>query len=102
MTDYTEKNLGFGLSKEEKAELTALIRQGQESAGFEMEMSTRDEEAERLREQNSRFAEIVLELDERLNLLFEILRLTHRKTEIMNHQIDELMFARGNRDGGGN
>jgi hypothetical protein len=92
--DGLEKAIGMGLSAEEKNDLEALIRASRaESAVSSAEMQPEDlgKRIATLNDQVAQLAGIILEMDERMNLLYRIVQLSHRKSELMHGRLDALL-----------
>lgn len=99
--DGLERVMSMGLSAEEKDDLEALIRS---SRGEEAMLSGHDALPEHigrristLNEQVAQLAGIILEMDERMNLLYRIVQLSHRKSELMHGRLDALLSQRNRR-----
>lgn len=98
--DGLEKAMGLGLSAEEKSDLEALIRasrgedavslQGRPPADMGKRIAT-------LSDQVAQLAGIILEMDERMNLLYRIVQLSHRKSELIHGRIDSLLSRKKRR-----
>ncbi len=103
MTDENQTEIIVGLSDGEKKELEELIASFKEKEPS----APPDPSAEELHNQiNSMsakladFGEVLLKFDAKMKSFYEILRLSHKKSEIMNHRIDtviELMRILENR-----
>ena len=86
MRDGFDEGIGFGLSEEEKNDLEELMRAARRPPGEGLRRRSPDELQDRvdqLEDQARMLAGIVLELDERINLLYRIIRLCYQKNELM-------------------
>jgi len=89
MMDEFNDRVSFGLSEEEKNDLEELIRASQKSSEAELRRSSHEELQSRIHQlgdQNRVLANVVLELDERVNLLYRIVRLCYQKTELLGER----------------
>ncbi len=90
MTDNAELGFGLGLSEAEKNDLESLIRAVQEDGAAPVVPS--GEELERrwrnLNQRVGRLAAAVLEMDEKVRVLQEIARLSHRRSELLERYLD--------------
>ncbi len=87
--DEFSNRVSFGLSEEEKNDLEELIRASQQSSEAELGRSSPEELCSRIHElgdQTRVLANVVLELDERINLLYRIIRLCYQKTELLGER----------------
>lgn len=98
--DGLEQTIGLGLSAEEKNDLEALIRASR-TAPTVSPGETRPEDLRKristLSEQVGQLAGIILEMDERMNLLYRIVQLSHRKSELMHGRLDALLARKKHR-----
>lgn len=85
MDEFSEK-VSFGLSDEEKNDLEEMIRASQRPSEEELQRASHEElrtRVNQLGDQTKMLAGVVLELDERINLLYRIVRLCYQKTELI-------------------
>ncbi|MEJ2077346.1 MAG: hypothetical protein P8020_02215 [Acidobacteriota bacterium] len=100
VVDEFEEALGLGLSAEEKDDLEALIRASRtESTAPAGDMRPEDlkKRIATLSDQVGQLAGIILEMDERMNLLYRIVQLSHRKSELMHGRLDALLARKKRR-----
>lgn len=94
MAESSPKNIDFSLSEEEKDDLDQMIAMfNQDRQSFPKELSDENLE-ERLKIMQAhydRLGDVILKVNNRLDTLYEIMRLMHQKSEIMNRQLMDLI-----------
>ncbi len=89
--------LNPGLSKAEKDDLEKMIgqfRQEQETAGSEpADLETMKKQIEAINKRLAYLTNMFLTLDKRMQPLFETIRLTCQKSDILNQRIDAIIEA---------
>lgn len=94
MADETTADLGAGLSEEEKEDLENLVRAlKQDESGFPSGQGLEDihTQVASVSERLAEFGEMILKLDSRMKSFYEMVRLFHQKSEIMNKRIDSII-----------
>ena len=89
MSEELNGDLSLGLSSEEKADLEELIVASRTGSTKQMNNEQALREMDVLKRRVGQLAITVLELDRRLNQLFEIVRLSHKKSELLCSRIEE-------------
>jgi hypothetical protein len=90
MSEEMNGDLSLGLSSEEKADLEELIVASRTGAVKQLTDEQILREMDVLKRRVGRLAATVLESDRRLNQLFEIVRLSHKKSELLCSRIEEV------------
>ncbi|MBW1866253.1 MAG: hypothetical protein JRI38_00685 [Deltaproteobacteria bacterium] len=90
MTDGIRPDINIGLSPAEKNDLEKLI--GEFSAGQNKDTSGNSvddiqKQLSAMKKLLARHGEMLMKFDSRMKAFYEIIRLTHEKTEIMNDRI---------------
>jgi len=89
MSEETNGDLSLGLSSEEKEDLEKLIVASRTDSTGQLNEEEMLREVDVLKRRVGQLATTVLEFDRRLNRLFEIVRLSHKKSELLNSRIEE-------------
>ena len=103
MTDENQTEIIVGLSDGEKQELEELIasfKEKEPSAPPDPSAEEVHNQIDSMGAKLADFGEVLLKFDAKMKSFYEILRLSHKKSEIMNHRIDtviELMRILENR-----
>ena len=96
MTDKIPKEIDFSLSDEEKDDLDRMIKDFNRDRNDLLEnMDTEDAES-RLKNMKDRFdqlGDVILKINDRVDSLYEIMRLMHQKSEMLNARIDDIRNA---------
>lgn len=82
-----------GLSEEETDDLNSLITRLRKGASGNSSISDVNEAQKQIRSLEGRLSyigELILKFDNSLKILFELVRLFQRKSEILNHRIKEM------------
>ena len=92
----TQPNLdfSFGLSEEEKHDLEQMIGEFQKERADEMPVTDLEAIQEQIEAMNKRMAYLTnmfLTLDRRIKPLYEVIRLTFEKSELLNQRINTLI-----------
>ncbi len=98
--DGLEQTIGLGLSAEEKNDLEALILASRTEPTISPGEARPEDWRKRisaLNDQVGQLAGIILEMDERMNLLYRIVQLSHRKSELMHGRLDALLARKKHR-----
>lgn len=95
MSEEATGDLSLGLSREERAELEQLMKAGGPGGASQLENEEVLREMAKLKARVVQLAARLVELDVRLNTLFEIIHLSHRKSELLCHCIEETLLTSG-------
>jgi hypothetical protein len=93
MTDKTPKEIDFSLSDEEKDDLDRMIKDFNRDRNDRLESMGAEDAEGRLKNMKDRFdqlGDVILKINDRVDSLYEIMRLMHQKSEILNTRIDEI------------
>jgi hypothetical protein len=94
MTDENQTEIIVGLSDEEKKELEELItsfKDEESSASPDPPAEDVHNQINSLGARLAHFGEVLLKFDAKMKSFYEILRLFHKKSEIMNDRIDTVI-----------
>ena len=89
MSEESSGDLSLGLSPEEKADLEELIVASRSDSAKQLTHKQVLIEMDVLKGRVGHLAGRLLELDQRLDRLFEIVRLSHEKSELLCSRIEE-------------
>ena len=96
MTNKTSKDIDFSLSDEEKNDLDQMINDFNRERSALLESSD-DENAEAqlqgIKDRFDQLGDVILKMNDRVDSLYEIMRLMHQKSEILNARIDDIRDA---------
>jgi hypothetical protein len=93
MDDELHPELNTGLSEEERDDLEHLIKslRGDKLAtGPDVSLDEIRRYVERMVENFVRISDMMLKLDDRIKTLYEIVRLSHKKSEALNDRISTI------------
>ncbi len=96
MNDQNQIFLNPGLSKAEKNDLEEMIgqfRQEQNAHDEPADLETIGKQIEAINKRLAYLTNMFLTLDKRMQPLFETIRLTFQKTDILNQRIDAIIEA---------
>jgi len=102
MVDKPHTGLDVGLSDEEKEDLDKLIKglkQDQPNAQAGATPEDMQKQMKSMTENLTQLAETLLKFDTKMKSLYEIVRLSYEKSEVMNKRIDAIV---GSMQGGRN
>jgi hypothetical protein len=94
VTDETQTEIMVGLSDEEKKDLEELITSFKEKEPSAPPNSSDEDVYNQINSTSAKlvhFGEVLLKFDVKMKSFYEILRLSHKKSEIMNHRIDTVI-----------
>jgi hypothetical protein len=94
VTDENQTEIIVGLSEEEKKELEELITSFKEKEPSAPPDPSAEEVHDQITSMGAKladFGEVLLKFDAKMKSFYEILRLSHKKSEIMNHRIDTVI-----------
>ena len=96
MTNKTTKDIDFSLSDEEKNDLDQMIKDFNRERSALLESSDDENTEAQLQGIKDRFdqlGDVILKINDRVDSLYEIMRLMHQKSEILNARIDDIRDA---------
>jgi hypothetical protein len=96
MTNKTSKDIDFSLSDEEKNDLDQMIKDFNRERSALLESSDDEDSETQLQSIKDRFdqlGDVILKINDRVDSLYEIMRLMHQKSEILNARIDDIRDA---------
>ena len=96
MTNKTSKDIDFSLSDEEKNDLDQMIKEFNQERSALLESSDDENSEAQLQGIKDRFdqlGDVILKMNDRVDSLYEIMRLMHQKSEILNARIDDIRDA---------
>jgi peptidoglycan hydrolase CwlO-like protein len=94
MEDEAHVDFNRGLAEEEKKDLEKLLgvfKEERLSPSFDPAQEDLQKQVASLKEKISRMSVVLLDLDKKVHSLYEIVRLFHRKTEVMNERISDVI-----------
>lgn len=96
MTNKTSKDIDFSLSDEEKNDLDQMIKDFNRERNALLESSDHEDSEAQLQSIKDRFdqlSDVIMKMNDRVDSLYEIMRLMHQKSEILNARIDDIRDA---------
>lgn len=93
MTDKNPKEIDFSLSDEEKDDLDRMIKDFNRERSTLMESPDDEDQLKVMKDRFEQLGDVILKINDRVDSLYEIMRLMHQKSEILNAQIDEIRQA---------
>jgi len=96
MTNNKSKEIDFSLSDEEKNDLDQMIKDFNRERSALLESSGDEDSQSQLKGMQDRFdqlGDVILKINDRVDSLYEIMRLMHQKSEILNARIDDIRDA---------
>jgi hypothetical protein len=96
MTNKHAKEIDFSLSDEEKDDLDQMIQDFNRERNALRKSSNDDDVEKQLKVMRDRFdqiGDVILKINDRVDSLYEIMRLMHQKSDMLKERIDELRDA---------
>ena len=96
MTTNKQKEIDFSLSDEEKNDLDRMIQDFNQKRNAQIERTDIDIVDQQLKAMQDRFdqlSDVILKMNDRVDSLYEILRLMYQKSEILDAHIKDLRDA---------
>ncbi len=93
MTSNKQKEIDFSLSDEEKDDLDRMIQDFNQKRNAQLDQTDIDIVDQQLKAMQDRFeqlGDVILKINDRVDSLYEILRLMHQKSEILDARISDL------------
>ena len=93
MTNKNPKEIDFSLSDEEKDDLDRMIKDFNRKRSTLLESPDDENQLKIMKDRFEQLGDVILKINDRVDSLYEILRLMHQKSEILNARIDEIRDA---------
>ena len=96
MTTNKQKEIDFSLSDEEKNDLDRMIKDFNQKRNEQLDrtdIGIVDQLLKAMQERFEQLSAVILKINDRMDSLYEILRLMHQKTEILDARINDLRDA---------
>ncbi len=93
MTNKDSKEIDFSLSDEEKDDLDQMIKDFNRERSTCMESPDDKDQLKVMKDRFEQLGDVILKINDRVDSLYEIMRLMHQKSEILNARIDEIREA---------
>lgn len=96
MPDPPSFDFNVGLSDEEKHDLDQMIDEFQEERNNAVpgdDIDALQHQIDTISDRLAKITQMMLRFDQQIKPLYETIRLTYRKSEILNHRIDKLIDA---------
>ena len=93
MTNKDSKEIDFSLSDEEKDDLDQMIKDFNRERSTCMESPDDKDQLKAMKDRFEQLGDVILKINDRVDSLYEIMRLMHQKSEILNARIDEIREA---------
>lgn len=95
MANQTSFEFSLGLSEEEKRDLETMIADFQKDCDHLPDADAIQEQLDTLNKRLADLTRMFLTLDKRMKPLYEIIRLTYQKSEILNERINTIIKSIG-------
>ena len=93
MTNKNAKEIDFSLSDEEKDDLDQMIKDFNRERSTLLESPDHEDQLKVMKDRFEQLGDVILKINDRVDSLYEIMRLMHQKSEILNARIDEIREA---------
>ena len=93
MTSKNAKEIDFSLSDEEKNDLDQMIKDFNRKRSTLLESPDHEDQLKFMKDRFEQLGDVILKINDRVDSLYEIMRLMHKKSEILNTRIDEIREA---------
>ena len=90
MTSKNAKEIDFSLSDEEKNDLDQMIKDFNRERNTLQESPDHEDQLKFMKDRFEQLGDVILKINDRVDSLYEIMRLMHKKSEILNTRIDEI------------
>ena len=90
MTNKNPKEIDFSLSDEEKNDLDQMIKDFNRERSALLESPDDGNQLKVMKDRFEQLGDVILKMNDRVDSLYEIMRLMHQKSEILNARIDEI------------
>ena len=88
MTSKNAKEIDFSLSDEEKNDLDQMIKDFNRERNTVQESPDHEDQLKFMKDRFEQLGDVILKINDRVDSLYEIMRLMHKKSEILNTRID--------------
>ncbi len=93
MTNKNSKEIDFSLSDEEKDDLDQMIKDFNRERSALLESPDNENQLKVMKDRFEQLGDVILKINDRVDSLYEIMRLMHQKSEMLNARIDEIREA---------
>jgi len=93
MTNKSSKEIDFSFSDEEKDDLDRMIKDFNRERNTLLECPDDADQLKVIKDRFEQLGDVILKINDRVDSLYEIMRLMHQKSEILNSRIDEIREA---------
>ena len=90
MTNKNSKEIDFSLSDEEKDDLDQMIKDFNRERSASLESPDDENQLKVMKDRFEQLGDVILKINDRVDSLYDIMRLMHQKSEILNNRIDEI------------
>jgi hypothetical protein len=93
MTTNKQKEIDFSLSDEEKNDLDRMIQDFNQKRNTQLDQTDIkivDQQLKAMQERFEQLSDVILKMNDRVDSLYEILRLMHQKSEMLDARINSL------------
>ena len=93
MTNKKSKEIDFSLSDGEKDDLDQMIKDFNRERSALLESPDDENRLKVMKDRFEQLGDVILKINDRVDSLYEIMRLMHQKSEMLNARIDEIREA---------
>lgn len=93
MTNKNSKEIDFSLSDGEKDDLDQMIKDFNRERSTLLESPDDENQLKVMKNRFEQLGDVILKINDRVDSLYEIMRLMHQKSEMLNARIDEIRDA---------
>ena len=93
MTNKNSKEIDFSFSDEEKDDLDQMIKDFNRERSTLLESPDHENQLKVMKDRFEQLGDVLLKINDRVDSLYEIMRLMHQKSEMLNARIDEIREA---------
>ena len=93
MTNKDSKEIDFSLSDGEKDDLDQMIKDFNRERSTLLESPDDENQLKVMKDRFEQLGDVILKINDRVDSLYEIMRLMHQKSEMLNARIDEIRDA---------
>ncbi len=93
MTNKNSKEIDFSLSDGEKDDLDQMIKDFNRERNTLLENPDDENQLKVMKDRFEQLGDVILKINDRVDSLYEIMRLMHQKSEMLNARIDEIRDA---------
>ena len=90
MTNKNSKEIDFSLSDGEKDDLDQMIKDFNRERSTLLESPDDENQLKVMKDRFEQLGDVILKINDRVDSLYEIMRLMHQKSEMLNARIDEI------------